>query len=635
MLEQMRSAAGTWVARVLMLLLILSFGVWGIADYIRPKPDTVAATVGKAEISDFAFRDQYRFQLNAMQRQMGNAISPELAKQFGIPGRVLSEMIDQSLFEQEARRLGLNVSDTAVANQIRDMPAFRGAGGFNRLSYEAALRNAGLTEAMFVAQLRGAILRGQIVEALRAGIAQPPEIAVETLYKARQQRRVVEYMTIPAAALSRIPEPTEGELAEYYKANQLRYAAPEYRTITYALLTPAALGATLNIDDQQIADEYAARSAQFTVPEKRTVEQAVYPDEAAAKAARERIAKGEDFAAVAKDTLNRTPEELSLGTVTKAELPGEIGTAAFSLAKDTVSEPVQTPFGWHLVRVTAIQPGSETPLEQVKDRLKAELAQRLGAEQIYKLLPQVEDRLAGGATIDDTAKAFNFTVQKLDAVDRRGFGPDDKPVADLPPSAREMLDQMFELPEQNDLQVTELRDGSLLIARVEKITPEAPRPLDQIKDRVTADWKRAEADKAGDAQARALAEKVKGGADFAAVAAEVQGQVQRTPAIDAQGQVTADSGAFANPFGPGLVSQLFRAKKDELLSGRGPAPDQYVVARVTEIVEPAYKADDNAAVAVRQELSNAQSSDMVAGYVEALKSRYPVNIHQAVIDRSL
>ncbi|MGQ3029341.1 MAG: SurA N-terminal domain-containing protein, partial [Ferrovibrionaceae bacterium] len=121
----MRSAAGTWVARVLMLLLILSFGVWGIGDYIRPKPDTVAASVGKVEISDMAFRDQYRFQLNAMQRQMGGALSPELAKQFGVPDRVLNEMIDQALFDQEAKRLGLNVSDTAVASQIRDMPAFR------------------------------------------------------------------------------------------------------------------------------------------------------------------------------------------------------------------------------------------------------------------------------------------------------------------------------------------------------------------------------------------------------------------------------------------------------------------------------------------------------------------------------
>ncbi|MFX9031435.1 peptidylprolyl isomerase, partial [Acinetobacter baumannii] len=93
-------------------------------------------------------------------------------------------------------------------------------------------------------------------------------------------------------------------------------------------------------DDQQVADEYAARKAQFSIPEKRTVEQAVYPDEAAAKAARDRIAKGEDFAAVAKETLNRTPEELSLGTVSQSELPAEIGTAAFGLAKDAVSEPV-------------------------------------------------------------------------------------------------------------------------------------------------------------------------------------------------------------------------------------------------------------------------------------------------------
>ncbi len=635
MLEQMRSAAGTWVARVLMLLLILSFGVWGIGDYIRPKPDNIAATVGKVEISDFAFRDQYRFQLNAIQRQTGNAISPEMAKTFGVPDRVLNEMIEQSLFEQEARRIGLNVSDTAVASQIRDMPAFNSGGSFNRLSYEAALRNAGLTEAMFVSQLRAGMLRAQIVDALGSGVAQPPEIAVETLFKLRQQRRIVEYMTIPAAALSRIPDPTEAELADYYKANELRYAAPEYRAVTYAVLTPAALGSSLNIDEQMIAEEYAARRAQYTVPEKRAVEQAVYPDEAAAKAARERIAKGEDFAAVAKDTLNRTPEEMSLGTVAQSALPPEIGAAAFALAQNGVSEPVQTPFGWHLVHVGAIQPGSEIPLDQVRDQLKTAIAQRLGAEQIFKTLPQVEDRLAGGATIDDVAKTFNFALHKVEAVDRRGFGPNDQPVADLPANSRELLDQVFELPEQNELQVTELRDGSLLIARVDRITPEAPRPLDQIKDRVTADWKRAEADKAGDAQARALADKIKGGADFAAVAAEVKAQVERSPAIDAQGQAAADAGPFASPFAPALLSQIFRAKKDEALSGRGGQPDQYMVARVTEIVEPAYKPDDVQVAAIRQELGNAQSNDVVQGYVEALKTRFPVNIHQAVIDRSL
>lgn len=635
MLEQMRSAAGTWVARVLMLLLILSFGVWGIGDYIRPKPDTVAASVGKVEISDMAFRDQYRFQLNALQRQMGNALTSEVAKQFGIPERVLNEMVEQSLFEQEAKRLGLNVSDTAVANQIREMPAFRGAGGFNRLNFETALRNAGLTESAFVGQLRAGMLRSQIVDALGAGVALPPEIAVETLYKLRQQRRVIDYLTIPAASLARIPEPTEGELSDYYKANQLRYAAPEYRAISYALLTPAAVGATLKIDEKQLADEYAARKAQFTIPEKRAVDQAVYPDEAAAKAARERITKGEDFAAVAKDTLGRTPEELSLGTVSQSELPGEIGTVAFGLAKDSVSEPVQTPFGWHLVRVTAIQPGSETPFEQVKDQLKIELAQRLGADQMTKLLPQIDDRLAGGATIEDTAKAFNFTLHKIAATDRRGFDPNEKPVPDLPQPPRELLDQAFELPEQNDLQVSELRDGSLVITRIEKITPEAPRPLDTIKERVMADWKRAEADKAGDAQAKALADKIKGGSDLSAVARELQAQVQRTPAIDAQGLAPADTTGFANPFSPALLSQVFRTKKDEVISGRGISPDQYIVARVTEIVEPAYKADDAQVAALRQELGNAQSNDVVAGYLEALKARYPVNVHQAVVDRSL
>lgn len=621
MLQQMRQGVASWFAKGLLFLLVISFGFWGIAGYINGAVERNVATVGDVKISGDAYDREFRQDLQRIQQSMGVALNMDQARQFGLGEATLNRMIETALVDQMGQKLGLRVPDAAVRDDITNNPVFRNSlGQFDRLRFQSMLMGQGYSEQTFVALMRREMLREQLLGSLTAGVTNPPAPLINSLYIYRQERRFADYFTVSGKALGAVREPTEDELTAYHKDHAAKFTAPELRALTWVTLSPADLVAKMNVAEDDIKDEYDARQASNVSPEKRNVQQAVYSTEAAAKAALDLVKGGLSFTDAVQKTQQKAPTPF--GSVAKNQLPAAIATSVFELPVNQVGGPLQSPFGWHLVQVTAITPGTTKTLAEMHDELKQQVALRMAADALQKVRTQFEDKLAGGNTLEEAAQSLNFAVRKAEAVDAQGQDGEGKAVASLPAGPR-FLSTAFLSAEKADPDLQEGADGTFFAVRVDRISPAALRPYDSVKPAVKTAWQAEQHDKQAQEKAQALVEQLKGGADIQALAQSVGSKVQLSPALVRGTNIPALS--------PVLQSNLFQARPGAAVSAPAADGDGYVVARLSRIEAP----DPAAAVAQRGQVETSLiggiSDDLLAEYRSQLEKRFGVSIDRAAL----
>jgi peptidyl-prolyl cis-trans isomerase D len=624
MLQQMRSGAASWIAKGLMVLLVLSFGAWGIADYIRNfHSGGDVAKVGDEAITQPEFTESWRREVANLQRRFGPTFNADQARQLGLDETVLNRMIEDKLYGQAARDMGISISENDVRGAIMNAPAFKGpTGEFNRLAFESYLRNEGYSEGMLVGMLRGDLARTRLLGSLFGTVTAAPQLLTYTVLGYRLERRLAEYVVIDAAKLPPPAMPADDKIDEYYKANPKAFTAPERRSLAWFTITPEDVAAKTPVSDAELHEEYEANKQAYMTPEKRAVEQVVFPTEAEAKTAYEAVQKGEDFLAMAARTQKLKPEDVKLGNVAQSELPAAIANTIFGLAPNKVSEPVRSPFGWHLARVTAVQPGSTKSFDDAKAELREQVALRKAGDAMVKLRAKVDDQIAGGATLDEIAKTDGSTVHTVVDVDAAGKDKAGQPVAALPD--KPVLAQGFDMSDSSEPQIVDLPGGGLAVIKPTAITPAAVRPLAEVKDDVVkALQQRARATAAQD-KAKEIADAVRGGGDFARLAAQAGAAVQLSPPLLRSGQ-PADRN-----LSPILVSALFGAKAvGEAVTGPGTTAGNAVVARLSGIQPPDPAELAKQSDAVSQQLGGGMAQDLVQEYRQALQGDYGVKVDAA------
>jgi peptidyl-prolyl cis-trans isomerase D len=616
MLNFIRSHAASWVVKILFLVLILSFAAWGIGDIFRlQRQGGPAITVGKVEIGREAVANQFDTLIRSMQPLFNNRLDREQARQIGLLDRAVDQLVGDALLEQETRRLDILASDDAVRRAIQSEPSFQGAGGtFDRARFEQILATIGMSEEGYVNTVRRDLTAGQLVGAVSSGAEAPPLLA-ESLYRHRNERRVAEAAVIPVDSAAPIPAPQEAVLTEWYEKHKDQFQAPEYRSITLVELSPAAMAKDIAVTDEEVAAEFEARKGAFGQPERRELVQVVAGDEAAAKRVQEIAQGGADLAAAAQQA--GAPAPVELGLVEKGQLPDAVDDAAFAAADGAVTAPIRSDLGWHVVQVRKIEPGQTPDLAEVKEDLRRELALHQAADRIADLANQFEDALAGGAKLEEAAKQTGFEPRKIDAVDASGHGPDGAAVPGLA-EAPQILAAAFETESGSESPLGELGTGGYFMVRVDGITPAQPRPFDQVRDKVLAAWEGEERRHRAEEAANALAEKVKGGADFAVAASEAGGSLKTTQPLK-----RTDAAAEAG-LPPEATGKIFALKQGDVTVA--PAENGFAVLRLKEVVPAVPAADPQGLKSVEAELQRAVANDTVVSFQNALRRRYPVEI---------
>ncbi|HZQ40775.1 MAG TPA: SurA N-terminal domain-containing protein, partial [Rhizomicrobium sp.] len=521
------------VAQVLMGVLALSFGIWGIADvFTGQSSGTAVATVGSTEISEQDFSRDYRNLLRNQSQQSGIQLTAEMAQRMGLGPSELQQIISRTALDNLAARLGLTTPDAELAQQIRAMPAFKGASGnFDHALFLQIVSNAGYSEQSFLESVRGDNTRQQLTNSMEGGFRLPPGYA-QAIFLYATQTRAADYVIVSPDSLGPIAPPSDAVLADYVKAHPERFSTPEYRELEYAAVTPQDVASQVTVTDKMIADDYKAHLTDYMIPEKRDIEQIEFPTEAEAKAAHDKIASGAiTFEALAAER-KISPQDLSLGSLSKADLSDQArADAAFSLPLNQVSEPIKGAInGYVLIRVTKISPAVSHTLDEAKDQIKQQLALQLAGAKITDMVNAFEDARSGGADIATAAKKVGMRSGKIAAVDKSGLAPDGQKVADLPPDP-EFLTTAFtqEVGEDND--PFPAKSGAYYDIKVDGQTPAKLKPLDQVKDAALAAWMADEKAKQVAAKAQTLTAEAQKEGSLAGIAKELKVPVLQSPSL--------------------------------------------------------------------------------------------------------
>jgi peptidyl-prolyl cis-trans isomerase D len=623
MLQAIRSQAGSWFVKGLFGLLIVTFGIWGIGDIFRNRaPDTVVATVGDQSVDADAVQSAVQPALERLTTETGSPVDLHQAKQMGVIDDVLRQLIDQSLIDQQAARLQLVVSDDVIRNAILQDPMFRGQNGvFDRTAFDGLLEANHLTEAQYIARLRQEIPRNDLLLAVTGGVVAPPAM-VDRLYRYRNETRVAEIVALPAAAAGDVGQPTPAELTKYYDEHQEQYRAPEYRGFTLVSLTPSDLAKTIKVPEARLKTAYSQRQAEFVLPERRDVQQILAPSEVKAKAAEAALAAGKSWNEVASKIAGQNPQTIDLGLMKKEDLPEALAKVVFALPLDKPSAPVQSPLGWHILRVVKIEPPRTQRFAEAKAKLTADVAHDQAVDQLYTIANQVDDAIAGGADISEAAAKFGLTKTVVAAVDEKGLDRSGKPVA-LPVSPATVLKLAFATEPDRNTRVTQTPDGAIFVLRVTHIAPPAIRPLTEVKDKAIAAWQAGKRREVVAKQAQALASAVKPGMSLATVAAAKGLKALTSPPLLRQS--TGEGGVP-----PALVARLFAIKLGAVVTTADNSASY--VAQLTAVQEP-----PAAGKAVTAELSrqvgDGMQNDLGDELTQALRGRFPVEINHDTLNR--
>jgi peptidyl-prolyl cis-trans isomerase D len=625
MITFMRRLAGTWAAKILFVLLILSFAVWGIEDMLRGlgRDDSVARVSGQAIEAPEA-QEAARRELQRISRALQGRFEPDASMRRAVAEQAVEALVMDRVLQQEAARMGVVVPDEAVRDYVFRIPGFQVEGRFSRELFNSFLRSNELTEAGFLALLRTDLARQQMSGAVRAGAALP-EAAARRLLGWSLERRSVTLVELPFTEAPEPEPPTEAQLARFHENNPAQFSSPEYRDVSLVTMNAERLMAAVQVTEAEIENAYAANRDRFEVPERRRIQQVVVQEEALARTLAGQWEAAPDFAAFQATVREAGGAASELALMGQADVPiATLGDAAFAQASGTISAPIQSPFGWHVLRVVEVVPPARRELAEVRDELRAEIAAERAADLAFERANRIEDALAGRVGLAEIAQRYDLAFAEV-RMNAAGLTPDGTPAA-LPvaDAAREAtIRAIFALDRNADTRLQE-GDWGFMAAQVNDIIAPALLPLDQLREAVTEAYMADARRRAQDARAAALLAAVRGGQNLAAaasaagIAAEELGPFGREP-------------GGGNPLPRDLLAPVFElAAQGVTMVER---PQSFAVVQLTGVTPADLTGQEQPIAAVRATGAQRMADDIETQYQAALRARADVRINPRMMDR--
>ncbi|WP_297792404.1 SurA N-terminal domain-containing protein [uncultured Marinobacter sp.] len=482
MLQDIRENAQGTIAKIIIGLLIVSLSIWGmdaIVGGFTGEPEV--ATVNGEDITE---REFLRVVQMESQRRLSEMDTPDpsLLNEDQIRQDVLDSLIREQVLIQDANAQGLELSDADIDSLITQMPQFQVDGTFNRDRFVATVRNMG----MGVGEFREAMRKQYVVNQIRAGIAQSAMVTEENvaqLLRIQNQTRDFRVLTLTADEVREDVEVSDAEIEAYYQENIEDYSLPERVDAEYIALSLEALAETVNVSDEELEAYYKERASELASEERRAAHILIEGGDDASDTVstiQERLASGEKFADLA--------EEFSADSMSAAE-GGDLGFAGrgiydeafeetlFALEKGEVSEPVETSFGVHLIKLLDVRKAEVPPLEEMKDELRRELAQREAQERFAEVRTQLADSAYAADDLNEPAEELGLEIRETEDVTRDGGA--------APFDHGGLVRQLFSedvLQDRFNTELIDVGDNVSVVARVKTYYEAEEQPLDAVRE---------------------------------------------------------------------------------------------------------------------------------------------------------
>lgn len=614
MLKQVRSGMKNIVAVFGAALLVLSFALWGVpglSDFAQ-RP---TMKIGNEALSTSMLQSEYSRAMRMRREEREGKYTPADARAEKLGDQVVQQVTTRSILEQEARKLGLVMTDDMVRQYIETNDNFKNptTGKFDRQRLAQILQANELNEIGFELLIRNQLLRDQLISSLMAGPPAPESFSRTLLLRESETRRVG-YLIITDDMAGPAKEPTADDLKKFFEENKKEFTAPEYRTFNAVILNPEDFAATPS--EEELLKSYEANKARlYETPERRTLYQTTFGDEAKAKAAADALRQGKPFEAVATEN-GSTLSASTLTEITKKDmLDPAVAEAAFAsgLEEGAVIGPIKGLFGYSVIQVAGVIAPSLKTFEEVRSEIVAELEKQAGRKKMREALEALQEARDTGAVLSEAARKAGLEAREIGPVDSFSFAPGGAIVPDIPGEA---LREAFRLGEGDESEPEQLEGGGYFLVQVEEVRPPAVLPYDQVADEVAQKWRALERKERIAAAVKRVTDATAGGKTLADAAA---------PFSRAVAETTLRRGR-PDPFiPPELSEKAFTANLNAVIVGEGAGGAQALV-EVREIDFGKNPLGPGQETGFRQILGSQINQEYLEAYLNGLRDDYTVKI---------
>jgi len=634
-------------------ILIIPFAFVGVGSYFSSDSVNTVARVNDVDITTAEFTTSFQNYRRRMQAVLGDGFDPVQFEQPIIRRQHLDNLIDRELLAQASLQTGLSVDDATLATAIREMDMFQVDGEFNQQVYQSRLVALGMTPTQYENEMRAELIMDQYPGTIMSSaIATDWELKEYT--RLQDQGRAFKAIVVEA----KLPEPevaedseeeatdeveaveeevegiAEAELLAWYESHPDDYRSPEQVIIEYVELDAAELTDNMEPDEDQLMARFEDQKARFITPESRLashilIEVDSNADEASIESARQKAADlarlardGEDFAELAREHSQDAGSASmggDLGWIEPGFMVKAFEDALYELQlEDPISEPIQTGFGWHVIRLVDVRPAEGMSFEEAREILFAEFM----VEQQDRQFLEQADRLVDIIYEDPTtllaaAEALDLEIKQagpFSRVDGEGIA-----------SNRAVVDAAFSdlvLTQGSVSDPVDLDENHMVMLKLKEYLPEAVRPFADVRDQVEAAVERDKAMQLAAEQAEAILARLQAGEEIAAVAEELGLEVLLAEDAKRQG----------SPYPAQLVSGVFQMEAPEGETFRHevlPLSNGYAAVQLESVSDGELSEDD----LIRKQnyqrrVANATANAEAYGFLKLLRSQSDIEVFE-------
>lgn len=623
MLELLRKAAKTWFFKAFMVLLVASFGIWGVHSSMFASASDSVVTVGSQKVSNSEFQIAFNNAISNISQQFGKRITVEQARMFGVENQVVNQLMSGAALDQLASDMKLGLSQARLLQLIQTDPAFQNeSGAFDKNLMLQRLQDARIRDVDYITIKSKEAIRTQIADALSSGF-EPPKTLVDALQSYANERRSIDYLMLTKDNIDPVKPPAADVLAKWFADNKTKYQAPEYRKLTYVKLEPDDIADPAAITDAQVKDDYEKHKESYRTPATRTIEQLSFTDKASALAAAAKLAAGTTFDQMVAEQ-GKTATDVLLGDFTKDKMPNPtMADAAFAVKTEGGITPVTDGLlGPVILRVTNIRPEVVKSIDEVKTDIRKQLALVQANDDIQSVFDRFEDTRASGSSLPEAAKQLRLKSVTIDAIDASGQDMKGNEIKDIP-SANKLIAEVFKTEEGVEPLPLTLDDGGYIWFEVSSITPARDRKIEEVKDKVIADWTAEQVKLALAKKATEVASQIAKGTKIADVATSLKIAVETKSDIK--------RGMNDEVLGSAAISAAFGGPEGFVTNAVG--GDGQIVLQVTNVSDtPPTDALDTSADQIKRIAAGA-GEDIFSQMVSELRAEYGANYNRALANQ--
>ncbi|QAU34412.1 SurA N-terminal domain-containing protein [Janthinobacterium sp. 17J80-10] len=615
---------------ILLLFIFPSFAFFGLESYTRfQQGDNAVAKVAGQSITQAEFDEAQRRQTEQYRQMLGGQFDPKL---FDTPQQrktILDGLIAQRALAAEAARNNLLASDQALQQAILGMEGLTAADGkFDHDRYKSLLAMQGMTPVMFETSLRRDLAVQQVNAAVQSTAFVPKSVAAR-ISDFSQQQREVQLLLFKAGDYVSQVKVSDQQLQDFYTKNVAQFAIPEQATIEYVVLNAATIEARIQVSDDDVKAYYEQNKQRYSVQEQRRASHILVgmkkdgADKEAARAKAEKLLAQlrqtpGDFAKLAKensDDPGSGEKGGDLGFFGPGAMVKPFEEAANKLKQGEISGLVQTDFGFHIIQLTGIKPGSVKPLDEVKAEIAADIKKQQFAKKYAELAEVFTDTVYEQAdSLKPVADKLKLKIETAANLTRQ---PNPAAAPNVPFNNQKFLAVLFSddvVKNKRNTEAVEVAPNTLIAGRVVEHKPASKRPLEEVKAGIRERVIQEEAAK--------LARQT-GEAKLAALKAKDDGAVFGAAQVVSRSKREGIEGV--------ALEAVMKADVTKLPAYAGvEVPQQgYAVYRITKVTQPA-AADAARRQAEEQQIAGIVAQQEAAAYVEALKQKAKVKLLKPV-----